>query len=149
MDRDLEHGHAHGTPASTADPGVDGIGPKRLDPPAAAALLRLAARVERDLLAAGLEAKPYEVTPSTRAGAEVEVDAFDDAVGGVWLHWRVHPDVDAETEAGGSVRIVMAEALVRTLAALGYRSEHGQDSLRPYAVRVLSGPPEGQAGAGR
>ncbi|MEZ0070466.1 hypothetical protein ABIA32_006519 [Streptacidiphilus sp. MAP12-20] len=116
------------------------MGPRRLAPPAAAALLRLAARVERDLLTAGLNAKPYEVTPSALAGVEVEVDAFDDAVGGVWLHWRTHPEVGADSPAGTSVRLVMAEALVRTLAALGYGSEHSQDSLRPYAVRVLTAP---------
>ncbi|MEY9874692.1 hypothetical protein ABH931_004192 [Streptacidiphilus sp. MAP12-33] len=115
-------------------------GPRRLDPPAAAALLRLAARVERDLLASGLNAKPYEVTPSSLAGVEVEVDAFDDAVGGVWLHWRTHPSVGSEGSGATSVRVVMAEALVRTLTALGYRVEHGDDSLRPYAVRLVAGP---------
>ncbi|SEM24576.1 hypothetical protein SAMN05414137_121120 [Streptacidiphilus jiangxiensis] len=129
---------AAAVPGADATEGV--LGPRRLDPPAAAALLRLAARVERDLLAAGLNAKPYEVTPSSLAGVEVEVDAFDDAVGGVWLHWRTHPSVAAEGQDSTSVRVVMAEALVRTLAALGYRAEHGDDSLRPFAVHVLAGP---------
>ncbi|WP_052434952.1 hypothetical protein [Streptacidiphilus melanogenes] len=122
------------------DPSDPAPGPRRLDPPAAAALLRLAAHVERDLLAAGLNAKPYEVTPSSLAGVEVEVDAFDDAVGGVWLHWRTHPSVGPDGPDALSVRVVMAEALVRTLAALGYAAEHGDDSLRPFAVRVLAGP---------
>ena len=128
-------------PELTSDPTDEpALGPRRLDPPAAAALLRLAAQVERDLLAAGLNAKPYEVTPSSLAGVEVEVDAFDDAVGGVWLHWRTHPSVSPESPHSTSVRVVMAEALVRTLTALGYQAEHGDDSLRPYAVRVASGP---------
>ncbi|RAG87008.1 hypothetical protein DN069_03340 [Streptacidiphilus pinicola] len=128
--------------ADLTDGSVPTLGPRRLDPPAAASLLRLAARVERDLLAAGLNAKPYEVTPSSLAGVEVEVDAFDDAVGGVWLHWRTHPSVGPESPHSTSVRVVMAEALVRTLTALGYLAEHGDDSLRPYAVRVASGPEE-------
>jgi hypothetical protein len=128
-------------PPEPPEPPPDfGLGPRRLDPPAAAALLRLAARVERDLLSAGVNAKPYEVTPTSLAGAEIEVDAFDDAVGGVWLHWRTHPEVSPEGPHSLSVRVVMAEALVRTLTALGYVAEHGDDSLRPCAVRVLAGP---------
>ncbi|MFC5910787.1 hypothetical protein [Streptacidiphilus monticola] len=121
-----------------------GLGPRKVGPVAAAELLRLAAQVERDLLAAGIRARPYDVSGDRSdawAGVEVEVDEFDDPAGGVWLHWKLPVELDESILLGtGEVHAPLAAGVVALLNALGYVAAPGQDSLRPYAVKVHGGP---------
>ncbi|WP_351236139.1 hypothetical protein [Streptomyces sp. NPDC002133] len=56
-------------------------------------LRELAAAVRSDLARSGLvirdpEEPDWETSPG---GLETELDEFDDAAGGIWLHWQVHP----------------------------------------------------------
>ncbi|MER5402128.1 hypothetical protein [Streptomyces sp. NPDC002599] len=119
-------------------------------------LRELAEVVGEDLGQFGLamynrEAPDWE---TAAGGLEIEVDTFDDAAGGIWLHWQVHPALrrassealgsgrlnDSVIEAVGHVRERMASAILSMLKALGYVAEDSNDDYRPFAIKVLSGP---------
>ncbi|WP_326576857.1 hypothetical protein OG539_13670 [Actinacidiphila glaucinigra] len=119
-------------------------------------LRELAEAVGEDLGQFGLtlynrEAPDWE---TAAGGLEIEVDAFDDAAGGIWLHWTVHPALrrasleahqsgrpnDSVIRAAGHVHERMASAILSMLKALGYVAENSNDDYRPFAIKVLSGP---------
>ncbi|WP_406402730.1 hypothetical protein OH805_26060 [Streptomyces sp. NBC_00879] len=119
-------------------------------------LRKLAAAVRADLARSGLvthdrEEPDWETSPG---GLETELDEFDDAAGGIWLHWRVHPALrraraealqdgrmsDPVIKAAGHVHERMSPAILCMLEALGYVAEESNDEYRPFAIKVLSGP---------
>jgi hypothetical protein len=131
-------------------------GLRPLTPSEADHLRELAEAVGEDLRRFGLatynrEASDWE---SAAGGLEIDVDAFDDAAGGIWLHWTVHPALrlasleahqsgrpnDSVIQAAGHVQERMASAILSMLEALGYVAEDSDDDYRPFAIKVLSGP---------
>ncbi|MFF4542550.1 hypothetical protein [Streptomyces aureus] len=131
-------------------------GLRTLTPSEANRLRELAEAVGEDLRRFGLamynrEAPDWE---TAAGGLEIEVDAFDDAAGGIWLHWTVHPALrlasrgahqsgrsnDPVIRAAGHVHEQMASAILSMLKALGYVAEDSDDDYRPFAIKVLSKP---------
>ncbi|MFJ8882430.1 hypothetical protein ACIRJR_03340 [Streptomyces sp. NPDC102402] len=117
-------------------------------------LRELAAAAAADLARSGLvilgqENQQQEVSGG---GLRVEVDGFDDAAGGIWLHWEVHPSLrkatiealqgqrldDPVIAAAGRIHEQMASALLEMLGALGYAAAASDDDYRPFAIKVLS-----------
>ncbi|MEU8830796.1 hypothetical protein [Streptomyces sp900116325] len=117
-------------------------------------LRELAAATTADLARSGLvifdQENPHWETSA--GGLRVEVDEFDDAAGGIWLHWEVHPSLreatsgallgqrldDPVIETAGRIHEQMASAILRMLGALGYIAEVSDDDYRPFAIKVLS-----------
>ncbi|MFE0628848.1 hypothetical protein ACFW3D_18030 [Streptomyces sp. NPDC058864] len=131
-------------------------GLRPLTPSEADRLRELAEAVGEDLGQFGLtlynrEAPDWE---TAAGGLDIEVDAFDDAAGGIWLHWSVHPALrrasleahqsgkpnQSVIRAAGHVHERMASAILSMLQALGYVAENSNDDYRPFAIKVLSGP---------
>ncbi|MFJ4844908.1 MULTISPECIES: hypothetical protein [unclassified Streptomyces] len=131
-------------------------GLRPLSPSEAARLRELAKAVGEDLGQFGLALYNHEAPDweTAAGGLEIEVDAFDDAAGGIWLSWAVHPALRRASReayqtgspnisvirAAGNVHERMAPAILSMLQALGYVAENSDDDYRPFAVKVLSGP---------
>lgn len=131
-------------------------GLRPLTPSEADRLSELAEAVREDLGRFGLAMYNREAPDRETAagGLEIEVDAFDDAAGGIWLHWAVHPALrrasiealdsgrpnDPVIRAAGHVHERMASTILSMLKALGYVAEDSDDCYRPFAIKVLSGP---------
>ncbi|MFJ9347296.1 hypothetical protein [Streptomyces sp. NPDC101237] len=138
------------------NPDSEDLSPRKLAPSEVDRLRRLAERVRQDLSASGLtvhataehDPLPYE------GGGWIELDDLDDAGGGVWLHWRLHPRVreairaafkhaqvdDPFLKVASQTYASTVTAVLATLAALGYEAERSRDDYRPHAVRVLAHP---------
>lgn len=115
--------------------------------------LRLADEVCAELQLAGLPASRV-VGAAMSVGAEVEVDTGDDEAGGVFVSWRPGAQLSGAAAEGvrsgrfddpavlhsGSVAREMYGALLGILKSAGYTVEPSDDDMRPFAVRVVSGP---------
>ncbi|MFC9617851.1 hypothetical protein [Streptomyces sp. NPDC056938] len=119
-------------------------------------LHQLAERVRQDLSASGLTVHvtaEHDPMPD-KGGGWIELDDFDDAGGGVWLHWQLHPRVreaigtaiqraeidDPFLKVASQTYKHTVTAVLTTLTALGYEAERSRDDYRPYAVRVIAHP---------
>jgi hypothetical protein len=92
------------------------------------------------------------------SGAEIDVDTGDDAGRGVYVFWHPHPAVadaaadcvqrhqfsDPIIERSGTISLHMKSAIINILTSAGFEVEESRDDLRPFAVRVIAGPPEGK-----
>ncbi|MEU5040901.1 hypothetical protein [Streptomyces griseorubiginosus] len=120
-------------------------------------LRQLATAVKADLSRSGLVVRDAGEEPDRQTspgGLEVDLDQFDDEAGGLWLTWELPPAVrqsvreaiqqgrtrDPVIQASADVHERTAEAIICMLNALGYEAEQSDDSHRPFAVRVLTGP---------
>ncbi|MFD4228785.1 hypothetical protein [Streptomyces sp. NPDC058545] len=120
-------------------------------------LQKLATAVKVDLSRSGLAVREAGEEPDRHTapgGLVIDLDQVDDEVGGLWLIWELHPVVrqsvreavqqgrtsDPVIQASVDVHERTAEAIVCMLNALGYGAERSDDSHRPFAVRVLTGP---------
>ncbi|WP_326644727.1 hypothetical protein OG884_11070 [Streptosporangium sp. NBC_01755] len=137
---------------------------ERVSAEASARLNRLAAQVRNALVTAGLPVLAPELAPQLAAGAEVDVDPGDDAAGGVFVSWQVSPRLrdcalrelkymrtppedDAEIAAvrhQGAISRAMMHAMIDVLTSAGFSAADAHEEYRPFALRVLSGPPDGQ-----
>lgn len=117
-------------------------------------LRKLAAAVAADLVRSGLVIIDQENPRggTSVGGLRVEADEFDDAAGGIWLRWEVHPSLreatiealrgqrfdDPVIAAAGRIHEQMASAILAMLGALGYDAQVSDDDYRPFAIKVLS-----------
>ncbi|MFC8229853.1 hypothetical protein [Streptomyces sp. NPDC057287] len=117
-------------------------------------LRKLAAAVAAGLARSGLVvfSRKNQQQETAAGGLRVEVDEFDDAAGGIWLHWDVHPSLrkatiealreqrldDPVIAATGRIHEQMASTMLCLLGALGYVAEASDDDYRPFAIKVLS-----------
>ncbi|MGW1432912.1 hypothetical protein ACWD6K_30350 [Streptomyces sp. NPDC002431] len=129
-------------------------GLRPLAPSEADRLRGLAAAVAADLARSGLvvSGQQNQHRETSVGGLRVEVDEFDDAAGGIWLHWEGHPSLrkatiealrgqrldDPVIAAAGRIQERMASTILCMLGALGYVAEASDDDYRPLAVKVLS-----------
>ncbi|WP_098894547.1 hypothetical protein [Streptomyces sp. t99] len=114
----------------------------------------LAAAVAADLARSGLviSGQQSQYQENSAGGLRIEVDEFDDAAGGIWLHWEVHPSLRKATSEAlrgqrfddpviasvGRIHERMASTILCMLGALGYVAEPSDDDYRPFAIKVLS-----------
>ncbi|MGI5133594.1 hypothetical protein [Streptomyces sp. CA-106110] len=129
---------------------------RKVTPSGVDRLHQLAERVRQDLSASGLTVHAtaeHDPVPD-EGGGWIELDDFDDAGGGVWLHWELHPRVreairtaiqraeidDPFLKVASETYKHTVTAVLATLTALGYEAERSRDDYRPYAVRVLAHP---------
>ncbi|GAA2434281.1 hypothetical protein GCM10010433_38700 [Streptomyces pulveraceus] len=138
----------------TAVTGENEWGLRPLAPNEVDRLRRLAAAVAADLVRSGLVifGQQNQHRETSASGLRVEVDEFDDAAGGIWLHWEVHPSLQKATiealrgqrlddpviAAAGRIHEQMASTILCMLGALGYVAEPSDDDYRPFAIKVLS-----------
>ncbi|MEU5820941.1 hypothetical protein [Streptomyces sp. NPDC047803] len=129
-------------------------GLRPLGPSEANRLRGLAAAVAADLARSGLviSGQQNQYRENSAGGLRVEVDEFDDAAGGIWLHWEVHPSLRKATSealrgqrfddpviaSAGRINERMASTILCMLRALGYVAEPSDDDYRPFAIKVLS-----------
>lgn len=129
-------------------------GLRPLAPSEVTRLRKLAAAVAADLARSGLVifGQENQHRETSTGGLRVEVDEFDDAAGGVWLRWEVHPSLGKATiealqgqrlddpviAAAGRIHEQMASAILSMLGALGYVAAASDDDYRPFAIKVLS-----------
>jgi hypothetical protein len=108
----------------------------------------LADAVRQELIRAGL---PVSDDPEdAAAGAQIEVDLGDDAVGGVFVTWRAGKvDVEAANRSlldGGFdeaatrrptvIATAMRDSMIAILEAAGFDAAPSDDDMRPLALRV-------------
>lgn len=91
------------------------------------------------------------------AGARIEVDLGDDDAGGVYILWRPDPKLSQaaadsvrsghlnhhSVQQSGMVSKVMHDAILSILNFSGFVAENPADDLRPFSIRVVSGPSDG------
>lgn len=136
----------------------DSFGLRKAAPGEISRLRQLAEQVRQDLSASGLTVHPTDqhgVALGEGGGLEIELDEFDDAAGGVWLHWRLHVRTqervraaiqrgqtdDPLLKAASQIYEHMVTSIIAMLTSLGYEAERSADDYRLYAVRVIA-PPE-------
>jgi hypothetical protein len=119
----------------------------------------LALGVRGELAAAGLPIAAEDLSYYFGLGAEVQVDyARNVPPGGIWVRWCPHPRLreaavkvaeallhecahDPTVKHEGAVSKAMADAIFAILVSAGYKVVYSDDSLRPFALRVVSRPP--------
>ncbi|MDQ0595835.1 hypothetical protein QF037_000180 [Streptomyces canus] len=133
------------------------FGLKKAMPDEVSRRCQLAEQVRQDLSASGLTVHRTDergVTLGEGGGLKIELDDFDDAGGGVWLHWQLHTRTqegvraalqrgqadDPLLKAASQTYRHMATAIIAMLTTLGYKAEHSRDDYRPHAVRVIAHP---------
>jgi hypothetical protein len=138
------------------NPDHDDLRLRKVTPSEVDRLHHLAERVRQDLSASGLTVHAtaeHDPLPD-EGGGWIELDDIDDAGGGVWLHWELHPRVretirtalqraqtdDPFLKVASQTYQHTITAVLATLTALGYEAERSRDDHRPYAVRVLAHP---------
>src|SRR5256885_16138276 len=103
------------------------------------ALDHLAEEVVATLQKAGLPACFQEDAPADQAGAVVDVDAGADAVGGVYVQWHTHPQLEAtlrrallaqdfsgpDVEFAAVGNDTLPDAMIQVLRAGGLRGPAG------------------------
>ncbi|NUT97645.1 MAG: hypothetical protein HOY78_37045 [Saccharothrix sp.] len=90
------------------------------------------------------------------AGVEVAVDSGDYDTGGVYVSWNFGPELrlrmaeavergnfsDPVFEPAGVVAETMSATLRKLLVVAGFSVELAEDDLRPFALKIISGPAE-------
>jgi hypothetical protein len=101
------------------------------------------------LIAVGIPAFDTQSLSST-GGARFEVDAGDDAAGGIYVSWRFSRDLEEELgryylrkdfthptlKYSGQVRRTMRDAILAVLTAAGFSAQPSKDDMRPLAISI-------------
>lgn len=112
-------------------------------------LRELARAVKAALIAHGINVVEPSGAPLW-GGAKIEVDTGFDAAGGVYVSWRLSPELgtdvshhlmegDREHEIvkqAGRIRRAMQESLIAILLSAGYNARAAEDDMRPLSVKV-------------
>lgn len=131
--------------------------PERVDAETLSKLEHMAGAVRDELAAAGLQVVAPGLAPGLAVGAEVEVDAINDAAGGVFVQWRASPRLrtcainalrhrrtdDPALHHNGAVQAAMAKAINLILTSAGFSAAEADDEYRPFGLKVAPGPGEG------
>jgi hypothetical protein len=127
---------------------------EKVDAGGLADLEAFALRVRDELAAAGLPVLAPGLHSALTAGADVEVDAGADAVGGVFVGWFASPRLrecavravrlklldDPVLRHSGQVGVAMKQAMTAVLTSAGFTVLDADDEYRPLQLRVVSPP---------